>query len=747
MTTPRSLYTRSYFSPKSPLSSHDKAAEFLDDPDECFKQLTEDMVSRFRSLLQSSLPCSDRLPRSDYHFISTLIYEINKQSNNNLDQSNIKSTLLWDKLIVLCSKHVVNNPEIDLLRRAMLEWNENLKQWPTTTLGQLVNAQQKREFLDHYLEKEKERFERKYGKNPTDKTLKLRLEAYKQLILQIKDSDSGTTLSEIFRRNSLYLKVVIDKDKKTGKVDTIESVLNAHSKKTLNEIRDKLAEVNPYTVLAVANTHCFAPKDDDDYARKNKLIYERLADCLETYERNHKRTHHIKFKKLCDDVMFLMWYSKDHEKNHRLILNRIKESLAKEERDFRKPFFFGKEKSKADFEKKLNKNNDKYTYPRRLRDILRDAEEFDPSNLPQDTFIALLPSNTNPFNQGKRIPKGTALRGRGDEKKRKYYIYTKLSRSVDVGENKFYLVPGKNKGLIREGTTYQKIKRALGVEIQKESKDNKAKVVISSCIKYSVLEGEDLPTVQRRMKEIKQCVPNVQLSRLFTKKVTQKGVKKHNYWFFIENIGGVTLKDIVTGKINIKLTGEDICGILTNLLDQTYFASLNQCAIRDIRLETIIYDIQPGYNHDLKQKILRKKATIVSHVYDKLTDHPDDKQTVYEIGLIMAELIMGNRYRNLKQDFQANKKNYIFDTFMLQLDIAAWEMLIPKNIIELIKKMLAAPDKCPELQKVYYANFGAQVIVDSENPSDAEESDAAENVDEREIKTPSPYQVRRLKGY
>ncbi len=123
---------------------------------------------------------------------------------------------------------------------------------------------------------------------------------------------------------------------------------------------------------------------------KNNLIYAALINMQEDYAR-HRKTHREDINHLIRDVKFILQQSEDQEKNTQLIVNKITEAFAKEERHFRKPSIglFGHEKSHDDFITRLNQPSDNYAYPRMLLSIIDNYCNIDILSVPNWQFKLL----------------------------------------------------------------------------------------------------------------------------------------------------------------------------------------------------------------------------------------------------------------------------------------------------------------------------------------------------------------------
>lgn len=699
--------------------SHDDTEEDTEDDNtgnlhtnKYLRKLIHDVMRRFRYLA-----CSNKLSLLDKEFISQLITKTNElwddlNGLHALDAAIVLNKIknFWYDLAVLCFKSAVNDdPRIDLLRRAIVQWPNNYAKWPTIdTLDRLVNAQQKQDFIYNQFRREKDLILKKgkkgwdaKKKKLTNQVLQLKLDAYDEITTQIEKSHPSTTMSQILNKDSLFLKIIMYKNEQTGEVYTVKSVLNKttwlgwarlRSRDALDKMRDELSEVNPYTVLSVAYSKDVVQElsdDGDDYAKKVRDICARLDDYYEEYRGRGKHTHLAEFQKLCDDIKFFMRRSNNHEENYRLILDRFKEALAIQERNFRKPSLpFLKGKSKKAFYERLDKNDNEYTYPCALRNLL-ELEEVELFTLPKKTIIdSLTPTPTNPLWPGQRIKKGTVLPLSKNRHER-----VRLSKSIDVSDGgQYYEVPGKGKKIIADGT-HGTIKQALKLQIQKNNA-GKTDVIIdpSSWVKKNA-PGRNYLAAKKVRDQAEKCIPDVHVSQLFTKEIEKDGVKKTKYWFFMDT-GSTTLESILKNETDIKLGKDDILCIFEDLLKQSSFALSNQETITHIKPSTITYTLFP-----------HKKATMLSfgrrqnNMESTLAHVPpdglkDSNRMVYQIGLVMAELIMGPKYHHAMKN-PLNPK-----LFAACIDSAGENMSIPQKIVKLIKGMVLMPEKFHSLPKL-----------------------------------------------
>lgn len=665
--------------------------ELLSDSNHSDSEVENILGDYFNNLINNVFDRFKTVIGSDSKVIKTII----KQNLNRLSANEF-----WYSLVKICNNHQEKNPEIELLRRAIAQHQMNFSFCPIIqTLDELVITQQKKDYLEYQIKNEYQRLNKKCKKNPNDQVIQRKVYAYHYIIDQIKKSDPSITLSDILNEDNIFLKREIAKNEITGTLYTIESILNEKSsdafewgasqptsKIILDNIRNALADLNPYTVLYAANTiiNCSQMDDPTDYfCQKNKIILNISRTHLQKYNK-YRYTHHDEFNRLYRDGMFIADHSDDHRNNYHLIINKLNEAYTKQERNFKKPFFplFSKEKSKEAFEKTLNENLCQYYYPRMLREILK-LKDFDPLNI-DDAILYFALSNTK---AGERIVRGTPLPLKENT--------IRLSKSIDMDENdEFYIMPGIGKNIIGIGT-YGVVKNG----IKKCKRENSHITIFDSSWVKKGIKGQTYDQVVEEVTAVRACAPSLKPSMVFSK-------NENNHRFFMKNAGEFNLEGIITGKKKLFLSKEDILDIFGDILKQAYTAQIIN--------RYIMFDIKPG-NIAIKLKnverghktIQKKKATIIDHGSSKPIGHQgfvamspayipygnekevdDETWMVYQIGMVIADAIIASKYPIIIANFRKKPDRCTVPCYLELFRKVAKEMLFESHWIDLVESMI-----------------------------------------------------------
>lgn len=352
--------------------------------------LTEDLIDRI-----SAITNDDTLP-----FLKGMQDAIEQymNANNTIKLSYLKDTdkeTLWKTLVKICKDQLKpfkrNSAQVDLLCRAIAEFDANLRMNPEIeTLDQLMIMQQKREAIKNWVDVEYKRLE-----NNHDKKSVLKLNAYHYIKDEIIKSDKNTPLSELIAEDSPLLQLILTSPDNKIKYGTIQQSLyrkrgtlskhglglsQATSKSKLNQLRDKLFELDPRTVLN------FNQKTTDHTGEIQNLFYDpgmHYKDSSELFDKivgikyylPPEQKEHIEH--LIKDLTYLIMLQrgrKNDQEMKQLIISKIKEALDKEERRFRDPTlgFFGK--SGQDFRNMLTQlPKNKVDYRLHLLKTLQDS--------------------------------------------------------------------------------------------------------------------------------------------------------------------------------------------------------------------------------------------------------------------------------------------------------------------------------------------------------------------------------------
>lgn len=317
---------------------------------------------------------------------------------------------LWEELVKICRNQIKpfkrNTAQIDLLCHAIAEFDANLRMKPEIkTLDQLIIMQQKRNAINNWLRDEQDRL----GNENKDYVVELKLQAYKYLENEIKQSDIDTPLSVLIAEDSdlLQRKMI---DKKNINHVTLQKALyrkrgaflsEATSKSKLNHLRDELFEIDPRTVLNFDkkiiekndNTLLYQIDNTDillsniaDYKESHALLSSLLIarDSLSQHEDDR-----VKLNRLINEITYITnsrWPHCDDQQLKELMMSKIREAYAREERRFRKPTLglFGK--SGQDFRNVLKqKSKGNHSYALNLLQILQGHSDQINPNLSVNT--------------------------------------------------------------------------------------------------------------------------------------------------------------------------------------------------------------------------------------------------------------------------------------------------------------------------------------------------------------------------
>jgi hypothetical protein len=298
------------------------------------------------------------------------------------DQPNrdiIKPEKFWSNLVSSCKKYQNSllrsrTPKVDLLCRAIVEFEANFRYWPNIkTLDELIIAQQKREAINNYIDQERKRL----------KKGDMKLDAYQALANNILNSKENETLSQLLEEGSKSLTTTVTHNKGKDYPETIEGILSykrgiftseADSKKALDKLRDELVDIDPRTVLDFLSEK--GDKNHEVQMDTEARLLKALKNARNFYNTTSVRKKHLKdFERLISDAQTIL--AGKGENKEKSILQLIQDAYNKEKRHFTKPSFgfFAKAKTDKEFENLTSNCCGYYEYPKLLSKILAESKE------------------------------------------------------------------------------------------------------------------------------------------------------------------------------------------------------------------------------------------------------------------------------------------------------------------------------------------------------------------------------------
>lgn len=216
-------------------SSSDEEGSSVFDPEK------KDVID-LNSVMDTLETVTQSIPNSTYSGIDQIKESLEK-----------RDTGCWSGIQEICKNQLEKfriralNPEIELLYRAIVEYDKNKESFPgIDTIQQLLFAQQKKDFITNYIREEKYRLSNS----------NIKLNAYRTLEKEIKRSSPHVSLRSILADDSEQMQAIV-RNQATGKGYMLEHVPNVSvqdvlrynrggdvrsttSQKKLNAFRDKL---------------------------------------------------------------------------------------------------------------------------------------------------------------------------------------------------------------------------------------------------------------------------------------------------------------------------------------------------------------------------------------------------------------------------------------------------------------------------------------------------------------------------